>query len=316
LPPEAIAADRTSPPISALPPQVWHLGTLAPGASGTLVVRATLDAWAGPQVESRAVISTDTPESRTDNNEDQAFTRVTTDLAVLKHVRPDPGTPGDPLTYTVEYANLGVFGGVDVRLVDRLPAGVTFETVVQQPPGWQGPQVGTGSPVTLTWYTPTLAAGDSGRIVYRVILDEDVPGEIVNRVRLANFIDDYDLTNNEDWVATAVQLLYFRALQLPNAVLLRWETAWEVNSYGFALLRSAGGQWGDARQVAFLPAQGRGGGGAAYSYRDTGLPAGDSYTYWLVEVDKSGQRTTFGSARAAALSEWPYRVYLPFSWRP
>ena len=44
------------------------------------------------------------------------------------------------------------------------------------------------------------------------------------------------------------------------------------------------------------------------------LASGTPYTYWLVEVDTSGRRTTFGSVIAASDSEFPYRIYLPIFW--
>ena len=137
---------------------------------------------------------------------------------------------------------------------------------------------------------------------------------------IGNAIPDYFLDNNRDLEPTAVQLLSFETLRLPRAVLLKWETAWEVDSYGFALLRRASGQPGEAQEIAFVPAQGRNGGGAAYRYLDAGsgagLESGTAYRYWLVEVDTSGRRTTFGSALSAAASEFPHQIYLPLSVRP
>ena len=125
--------------------------------------------------------------------------------------------------------------------------------------------------------------------------------------------------NNCDLEPTAVQLRSFDVLRLPRAVLLRWETAWEVDSYGFVLLRSARGRRAEVQEIAFVPAQGRSGAGAAYRYLDAGpergLEDGTAYIYWLVEVDTSGRRTTYGSTVCAASSEFPYQIYLPISAR-
>jgi uncharacterized repeat protein (TIGR01451 family) len=320
LPPEVGEVVSTSRPPVSTDPHVWNLGELAPGQSGTIVVTAILDASAGPSVNNRAVISTDTFESNYGNNEDDEPTLVETDLAIVKSDHPDPGVPGGLLTYTLEYANLGRFDAQEVTITDTFPVGITFAEVVQQPPGWQGPHFDAGPPVELTWYRPRLAAGALGRIVYTVLADEDVPAEIENLACIGNAILDYNSDNNCHWEPTAVQLLSFETLRLPRAVLLKWETAWEVDSYGFVLLRRASGQPGEAQEIAFVPAQGRNGGGAAYRYLDAGsgagLESGTAYRYWLVEVDTSGRRTTFGSALSAAASEFPHQVYLPLSVRP
>ena len=71
--------------------------------------------------------------------------------------------------------------------------------------------------------------------------------------------------------------------------------AWEIDTFGFHLMRGTTAELRDAVEVAFVPAEGRGqGGGAAYSYLDLSAVAGPTYTYWLVDVDTDGQRTVHG----------------------
>jgi hypothetical protein len=53
------------------------------------------------------------------------------------------------------------------------------------------------------------------------------------------------------------------------------------------------------------------GGGAAYSVRDQDIEPGTRYTYWLVEVDNSGQSTVYGPASAVPHDVARYHAYLP-----
>jgi len=319
LPPGVTVVGVEPAPDSGPRPLVWDLGVLGPGQSGTIVLTVTLGASSGLGVNNQAVIATDTPESNYGNNADDQATQVEIDLAIIKSDGPDPGIPGELLTYTLEYANLGPFDAQEVYITDTFPVGITFVEVVQQPSGWVGPDYSAGPPIELTWYASTLAAGTVGQIVYTVLADENVPGRIDNAACISSAVADFFVDNNCDVEPTAVQLLYLNALRLPDAVLLQWETAWEVDSYGFLLLRRASGRQADVEEIAFVPAAGQGGGGAAYHYLDAGpeggLEGGTSYTYWLVEVDTSGRRTTFGSAVSAASSELLYRIYLPLFWR-
>jgi hypothetical protein len=97
-------------------------------------------------------------------------------------------------------------------------------------------------------------------------------------------------------------------------VLLEWETAVEIDNYGFSLLRSATGNMDDAVEIAFIPSVGRGqGGGAAYTYGDVTVQPDVTYTYWLVDIDTSGRRTVHEpvSATPSLQLDLPHRIYLP-----
>jgi uncharacterized repeat protein (TIGR01451 family) len=309
-----------------VPPETltWTVPTLGAGASGQIVYTVTVSSEYSGTMTNRACISTETPEEDYGNNCDQEDTRVTpeiVDLGIVKTDDPEPGVPGGPLTYTIEYVNNGPFDAREVYITDTFPlVGLTFVRVLEQPPGWVGPDYSAGPPIELTWYTPTLVVGASGRIVYEVLAAEDVPGEIVNTACISSTLADYDDSNNCDEEPTAVELYFFRARRLPQAILLHWETAWEVDSFEFLLLRSASGRLDDAREIASLPARGRGGGGAVYGYLDHGpqggFESGTAYSYWLVEVDTSGRRTTYGTTVSAADTEYDHQSHLPFLvWR-
>jgi uncharacterized repeat protein (TIGR01451 family) len=315
LPPEVTFVDAVPSEDSGPDPLVWNVGRLAAGQSGTITVAVTVQSRVGETFTNTVHVATDTRESRVDNNSDQEPTDIATDLAIEKLDDPDPGVPGGPLTYTLVYTNNGPFDAQQVYITDTFPVSVTFTGDSSQPVGWSGPVQAEGPPVTLTWYTPTLSVGASGQIVYTVIAAPRVPSHITNTVCINTTTPDFNTKNNCNYEPTSVQMLYFRAKSLSGSVLLEWETAWEVDTYGFSLLRSANDRIEEAIEIAFVPAAGRGGSGATYGYRDRRLEIGPVYSYWLVEVDTSGRRTVYRSVTAAAFPGPPYRAYLPLVWR-
>lgn len=145
--------------------------------------------------------------------------------------------------------------------------------------------------------------GEGGTIVITVAVKLDVDSaQIWNTAEISTTTPETNYGNNRSSVPTPVQLLYFWGRPLMGAVLLEWGTAWEIDTYGFSLLRSDTGSLADAGEVAFLPAQGRGrGGGSAYSYLDRSIEAGVTYTYWLADVDTDGRRTIHGPVEVSPL---------------
>ena len=63
----------------------------------------------------------------------------------------------------------------------------------------------------------------------------------------------------------------------------------------------------------FGPAQGRGQGGAVYTWRDTQVQADTTYTYWLEEIELNESTNEYGPATAAYETGAAGReVFLPF----
>lgn len=95
----------------------------------------------------------------------------------------------------------------------------------------------------------------------------------------------------------AVTLASFEAQQAGDHVLLSWETVSELNNAGFNLHRGASPA-GPDRQLneALIPSQAPGSsGGFSYVWEDAAeLVAGQSYFYWLDDVDLAGAVTRHG----------------------
>lgn len=105
----------------------FELGTLAAGGSATamIVVFAKDDGT----VENNVTVTSAEVDSNPDDNSASATTTVTplrANLTLTKTASPDPAIVGQNLTYTLVVTNTGPDSASNVRVVDTLPAGVTF----------------------------------------------------------------------------------------------------------------------------------------------------------------------------------------------
>ena len=83
----------------------------------------------------------------------------------------------------------------------------------------------------------------------------------------------------------AVTLIYFRATGVANGVFLEWETASELDNFGFFVNRSLSQDSGYARVSEFILASGDPLAGGYYQYMDTAVVNGTIYWYKLETID-------------------------------
>jgi hypothetical protein len=96
----------------------------------------------------------------------------------------------------------------------------------------------------------------------------------------------------------AVTLADFAATAAGDHILVAWETTSELDNAGFNLYRGATGAAPEER-LAFIPSQAPGSTqGASYGWPDMDVAAGDTYWYWLEDVDLSGATTMHGPVSA------------------
>ena len=97
----------------------------------------------------------------------------------------------------------------------------------------------------------------------------------------------------------AVTLASFTAQGGVDRVTVTWETVSEFNNAGFNLYRGLQADGSDRALLASVPAQSPGSTqGAAYSYEDAAVEAGQTYWYWLEDIDLSGATTLHGPVSA------------------
>jgi hypothetical protein len=117
---------------------------------------------------------------------------------------------------------------------------------------------------------------------------------------------------------TAITLASFTATREGAQVVVRWVTTAELNTWGFQLYRSADGKCAGAVRVTpeRIPGQGRGQGGASYSWTNTTAEPGVVYSYWLVETELNGATDEYGPATARLRpAELTYHLFMPLATR-
>ncbi len=100
------------------------------------------------------------------------------DLTLTKNVDKATADPGNDLTYTIRYANIGKGSANDLVLRDTLPPSTTFKSASNG---------GTASGSEVTWSLGSLAGGASGTVTLNVTIATNLPvgrTELLNKVVL------------------------------------------------------------------------------------------------------------------------------------
>ncbi len=95
-----------------------------------------------------------------------------------------------------------------------------------------------------------------------------------------------------------IELASFTAKADAGKVVLKWETATEIDNAGFMVYRCDNEASGCHSVSRFIAANGDAVGGATYSFTDTNVRQGQSYYYYLVDIDTSGEWTAHGPVLA------------------
>ena len=91
---------------------------------------------------------------------------------------------------------------------------------------------------------------------------------------------------NDNAAPLPVELTAFTASTLDNSVELNWETATEVNNYGFEIERKFdGAKWNN---IGFVEGHGNSNSPKYYSYSDNKIKASGKYLYRLKQIDIDG----------------------------
>ncbi|MEN8192971.1 MAG: T9SS type A sorting domain-containing protein [Bacteroidota bacterium] len=94
-----------------------------------------------------------------------------------------------------------------------------------------------------------------------------------------------DVTMN---AAVPVELTSFTATKMTNGVMLNWQTATEVNNYGFEVQRSEGrDQKSEWKEIGFVEGHGNSNSPKEYSFVDKS-PIGGNILYRLKQIDTDG----------------------------
>ena len=176
---------------------------------------------------------------------------------------------------------LAYFYDCDIRDTENCPWQTAYYNVIDIP------ETGNG-------LSKTVTVGYTG--VVSMMIDLEGSGEIDN-VRITT-------------EPTAVELSSFQVKAIDDTqVKVTWETAAEIDNFGFNLYRSKGRSSAQAELIHFEPATG-GLGGFRYEYSDI-LPASGHWYYWLSDVDTYGMETFHSIGFAPVSVGLNNRLFMP-----
>ncbi|WP_231759362.1 isopeptide-forming domain-containing fimbrial protein [Microbulbifer elongatus] len=172
----------------------WDIGDLAAGETLTLELSAEvvndLTAQLPLSIQTNTVAVTDDgtngPDPTPDNNTDSTEFEITyIDVAINKEVNDDDGIvfPGDVVTYTLRYANLGTETATGVSITETIPGATTFDPT-NSTPGWT--RIGD----ELFFDLGDLEPGETGTVQFAVIVPDPVPSGLASFTNIATIVDD------------------------------------------------------------------------------------------------------------------------------
>jgi hypothetical protein len=272
---------------------------LTPGTYQVIEVDAqpiALDVWSiegsGVEVDVPAGGSVSTTVTNTHKAPELDLTKEITPPGVNEATR--------EITFTITVENVGTTPLESIPLSDSF-VGSGDLVFVRSQPAATSPAPGTTTSAVL-WDDilngTNLNPGDSVEVTVSFQLPPTAFFTGTNTARVAGALDIYGTPANEDEdavelknVPTSVTLDYFKGAHNALGVILNWATLTEVNHFGFNLYRSSTGSLGDKVQINddIIPGTGGPNTGAAYSFLDTDVISGQTYTYWLEDVDNDDQ---------------------------
>ncbi|WP_237744919.1 DUF7507 domain-containing protein [Kribbella catacumbae] len=169
-------------------------GSLAPGASITVTVTATLDAgYTGGPLTNTAQAVSETPDPNDANNKDTATVTPAApaaDLSVKKETLTDPVVAGRPISYRITVRNDGPSDARNVTISDDTPATLTG---VGAEPG-QGSCTVTDGAVSCA--LGMLTAGSTATVFVTATVSETATGTLANSATVTSPTNDPDPDDN------------------------------------------------------------------------------------------------------------------------
>ena len=175
--------------------------TGAVGSTGAITFNARLSAGANRNTGSSLTVSADNGAGNVQISKPAAQPGIV-DLSLTK-TGPADTTPGQVITYTLNYSNLaGASTATGVQITDTLPTG----SVDYVPASCSGSCTIVGN--TITWTIGSLAAGASGSRTYQVTAKASLSSgnTFVNGAQINSAHADSNFSNNSSSVTTTVRV--------------------------------------------------------------------------------------------------------------
>ncbi|HEX9987952.1 MAG TPA: Ig-like domain-containing protein [Chloroflexia bacterium] len=202
-------------------------------------------------------VLTDDPDTAAPNDPTVTLIDAAPDLFVTKSDGGISVRPGDPITYTLSYSNVGTQGATGVVLTDTVPANTTFNPAASSP-GWTCvPNNNAGS--VCTKLIGGMAGGATGTAQYGVYVNVSLtpPGTTITNTAsigddLANGAEPVTSNNTATEttpVNTATGVVWATGLDGIGASLAAPGLYWEPSSPMSSTRISTGGNSGVARGI-------------------------------------------------------------------
>jgi uncharacterized repeat protein (TIGR01451 family) len=333
-----------TPPI----PITVNIGTIPPGADVTITFRVTINPLppGTKQLVNRGNVTSNelppvpTNDPTTPAPGDPTITPVSAapiltaeKRAILYTDANGNGVPSvnDTILYVITIANSGTISATGVVYNDTPDIITTLVAGSVKSSQGSVTKGNTAGDTSLSVNIGVIPAGASVTISYLVTINSPfVRSVILNQGTVTSYelppvpTDDPSTAIPGDPTTvvippgqTAISLASFTATRHANGVAINWVTTAEINTWGFHLYRSADSSRAGAVRITttIIPGQGRGQGGAAYSWLDRDARPGVAYSYWLQEVEVNGTTHEYGPATAGSAPASQHSIFLPIAYR-
>ncbi len=154
----------------------WNIGTVAAGASGMIQIQVTvqINVPIGLLVMNYVELTYDDSGGEPQPAVNATCTTIIINpLMMIAKIGPAEASPGEIITYWLNYTNLGTDWAYNVTVTETYPPGVTFISAIPAPTNGNN-----------VWYMGYLAPGASGSIQVIVQVNAGATGNITNFVQL------------------------------------------------------------------------------------------------------------------------------------
>jgi uncharacterized repeat protein (TIGR01451 family) len=185
----------------------WNIASLAAGQGGVITITGVLSSGlqAGDAFTNTAVITTTLGlDSDASNNSSSVGVTVAPmpDLSIVKRVNPVNALPGQPVTYTLTFANVGNELVTGVTITDSIPLSVTSTSVISN-----GVAITAVGGTRYAWNIAPLAVGQGGVITITGVLSSGLQAgdAFTNTAVITTTLGpDSDASNNSSSVGVTV----------------------------------------------------------------------------------------------------------------
>ncbi len=231
--------------------------------------------------------------------------------------------PGESLIYTLTYTNAGVIAATGVVITETVPANTAFNAAASLPTIWScAPGAPAGTACTTTIPGAVAGSGGTGSVTFAITVDDPLLSGVTAIANTAVIGDDgangpdpavVDNTGNATTPLdpTAITLVSFTAAWQEDTVVVQLGDKLRREIPGASICTAAATAPARAPCVSrhsMILHQGRGQDGAAYSWTDTDVERGQTYTYWLEETEVSGTTSEYVRPATADIQpgiSWP-----------